>query len=424
MKILYIYNLYQQAGGENRWVESEPELMKARGHAVVIYRRDNSEIRDFSWWRKGALLWQASWSQQSFREVHSLIRRERPDVAHVYNTLAMLSPSVYYACRDQGVPVVQTLYNYRLMCPAGTLLRNGRICEECIEHSLWRSVRHGCYRDSRVQSAGVAWMLYSHRRRGTWSEMVAAYLVPTEFMRRKFIEGGLPAGKIVVKPNFHEPDPGPRDASDGSAVYIGRLSAEKGVRTLVAAWGQMKHPPRLRVIGDGPLRDELERAASLSGGRIEVLGQRSHADTIESLKKAAFVVLPSEWYEGFPHVILEAYACGVPVLASRIGTLADVIEDGVTGLLSEPGDPADVAAKVRWMVGHETAARGMGLNGRKAYETEYTGERNYERLITNYRAVIAGKVGELGGEAGDGAELGQAREQQPAERTGALPGRF
>jgi len=306
----------------------------------------------------------------------------------VYNTLALVTPSVYYACRDEGVPIVQTLYNYRLVCPAGSLLRKGRICEECIDHSLWRSVRYGCYRNSRVQTAAVAGMLYRHRRRATWSQMIDAYLVPTEFMRRKLIEGGLPADKIVVKPNFHEPDAGLREASDGSALYVGRLTEEKGLRVLVAAWKQMKSPPRLRLIGDGPLREELERAAGVSRGGIEVLGQRSQAETMEYLKKAALVVLPSAWYEGFPHVILEAYACGIPILASRIGTLADVIEDGVTGLLAEPGDPAELAKKVRWIIENESAARQIGLNGRRAYETLYTAERNYLHLMAIYQRAI------------------------------------
>jgi glycosyltransferase involved in cell wall biosynthesis len=309
-------------------------------------------------------------------------------VAHVHNTLALVTPSVYYACQDEGVPVVQTLYNYRLICPVGSLLREGRICEECINHSLWRSVRYGCYRNSRVQTAAVAGMLYRHRRRATWSQMIDAYLVPTEFMRRKLIEGGLPAVKIVVKPNFHEPDPGLRETSDDSALYVGRLTEEKGLRILVAAWKRMEHPPRLRIIGDGPLREELEQVAGMSQGCIEILGQRSHAEAMEYLKKAAFVVLPSAWYEGFPHVILEAYACGVPILASRLGTLADVIEDGVTGLLFEPGQSADLAAKVLWMVGHETAARQIGLNGRRTYETLYRAEQNYQRLQAIYQGVI------------------------------------
>jgi glycosyltransferase involved in cell wall biosynthesis len=335
VKVLYIYNLYQHSGGENRWFDAEPELLRTNGHDVVVYCRDNREIDELSAWGKASLLWKASWSERSYREVAEIIERNRPDVAHVYNTLAMVTPSIYYACRAAGVPVVQTLYNYRLLCPRATLLKNGAICEECIEHSLWRAVRHGCYRDSRLQSAAVAAMLQAHRRRGTWSDLIDTYLVPTEFMRQKFIAGGLPANKIVVKPNFHEPDPGTRERSDGYALYVGRLASEKGVRTMMRAWSATGAP--LGIIGDGPLAAEV---AAWGRSRTEVTfhGALAHDQVIDHLKRAEYLLLPSEWYEGFPHVILEAFACGVPVVASRIGTLQDVVADGRTGVLFRPGD--------------------------------------------------------------------------------------
>ena len=414
MKVLYIYNLYQQPGGENQWVEREPELMRGRGHEVLVYKRDNNEISQFSLPQRGSLLWSTAWSERTYLEVRELVRSERPWVVHVHNTLPLVTPSVYYACGEEGVPVVQTLHNYRLLCPAATFVREGHVCEECIEHSLGRSVRHGCYRNSRVQSAAVAWMLYSHRQRGTWQERIDAYLVPTEFMRQKFIKGGLPAERIVVTPNFHDPDPGLREASDGSALYTGRLVTEKGLQALVTAWERLENPPRLGIIGDGPLRQELERAARLSRGRVEVLGQQSRTEVIARLKKAAFLVLPSEWYEGSPQVVLEAYACGVPILASRIGALAEMVRDGVTGLLFEPGQSADLAAGVRWMTAHEDGARRLGKNGRKAYETQYTAERYYERLMSIYQAVIAGKTGHHARAAHEGVKQVQAREEQPA----------
>jgi glycosyltransferase involved in cell wall biosynthesis len=308
-------------------------------------------------------------------------------VAHVYNTVALVTPSVYYACHDEGVPVVQTLYNYRLLCPAGTFLREGRICEECVQHSLWRSVGYSCYRESSLQSAALAWTLHSHRRRGTWNQIIRRYLVPTEFMRRKLVEGGLPADKIMVKPNYHEPDPGLREQSDGSVLYVGRLSVEKGLRTLLAAWPMLDTPPRLHIVGDGPLRQELERSAARSGGKISILGSLPHEDVISYLKRAAALVLPSEWYEAFPHVILEAYACGVPIVASRIGTLADVIHDGLTGVLFEPGNAADLAAKLTGLLRDASAASRIGIAGRSEYEANYTADKNYERLMQIYRDV-------------------------------------
>ena len=388
MKLLYIYNLYQQAGGENQWVQSEPDLFRARGHEVIVYRRDNNEIRDFSLAKRAALLWESSWSRQTYKEVRELIRRERPELAHVYNTLALVTPSVYYACHDEGVPVVQTIYNYRLLCPSANFLRKGRPCEECVEHSLWSSVRHGCYRDSRLQSAALAWALYSHRRRGTWKKIIRTYVVPTEFMRAKLVEGGLPLEKIVVKPNYHEPDPGMRLSSDGSALYVGRLSPEKGVRTMLHAWQKLELPPRLRILGDGPLQEEVKAfIATHPECGIEFLGRRTHDEVIESIKSAAMLILPSEWYEAFPHVILEAFACGVPIVASRIGTLPDVVQDGINGVLFTPGDASDLAAKVQWVSTHPDAAEGIVRRGRVAYETEYTADRNYERLMDIYTAA-------------------------------------
>jgi glycosyltransferase involved in cell wall biosynthesis len=399
MKLLYIYNLYQQAGGENQWVQSEPDLFRARGHEVVVYRRDNNEIRDFSLGKRAALLWESGWSRQSYNEVRALIRRERPEVAHVYNTLALVTPSVYYACHDEGVPVVQTIYNYRLLCPAANFLRNGLPCEDCVEHSLWRSVRHGCYRDSHLQSAVLAWTLYSHRLRGTWKRIIRTYIVPTEFMRGKLIEGGLPGEKIVVKPNYHEPDPGIRATSDGSALYVGRLSPEKGVRTLLRAWQKLEkleNPIRLRIVGDGPLQEEVKLfIAGHPECQIEFLGRRSHDDVIDSLKSAAMLILPSEWYEAFPHVILEAFACGVPIVASRIGTLPDVIHDGISGVLFAAGDAIDLAAKVRWLTTHPDAAEGIARRGRIAYQSEYTADRNYERLMDIYRGARAAGAREI-----------------------------
>ena len=392
MKILYIYNLYQQAGGENLWVQSEPDLFKARGHGVIVYKRDNHEISTFSFARKASLLWQTRWSREAYLRIRSLIRKEQPDVAHVYNTLPLITPAAYYACWHEGVPVVQTIYNYRLLCPVGTFLRQGRICEECVQHSLWRSVRYGCYRQSRVQSAAVAWMLHSHRRWNTWNKLVDLYLVPTKFMQHKLIEGGLPRQKIIVKPNYHEPDPGLRESSscDGSVLYVGRLTPEKGLLTLLKAWRLLRQQPSLRIIGEGPLRADVEKAAAQDpNNKIDFLGGQPHENVISCLKQAAFLVLPSEWYEAFPHVILEAYACGVPILASRVGTLADVIKDGETGVLFESGQPMDLAAKMQWMIDHPSEILQIATAARAEFETRYTADKNYDRLMKIYQVVAS-----------------------------------
>ncbi len=388
MKILYVYDLYRENFGENLWVQSEPDLFANRGHEVVVYRRDNREIQTFPFWKKVSLLWQTSWSRESYEAVRSLVRIERPELVHVYNTLPLVTPAVYYACREEGVPVVQTLYNYRLLCPAATFLRDGKICEQCVEHSLWRSVGYGCYRNSRLQTAAVAWMLASHRRSGTWRELVDLYIVPTRFMRDKLIASGLPAERVVIKPNYHEPDPGIREASDGSLLYVGKLNREKGLLTLLAAWRMLSNPPTLRIIGDGPNRKEVEEAAANQPtNKIDFLGRQPHHKVISYMKKTAAFILPSQWYEAFPHVILEAFACGVPIIGSRIGTLVDVIEDGETGVLFEPGQAADLAAKITWILDNSRRAVQMGKAGRAKFETEYTADRNYDRLLNIYASV-------------------------------------
>jgi glycosyltransferase involved in cell wall biosynthesis len=229
--------------------------------------------------------------------------------------------------------------------------------------------------------------------------MVDAYLVPTEFMRRK-LSGRIPAEKIVVKPNWHEPDPGVREHNDGFALFIGRLTVEKGLRTMLRAWSVLPSPPRLKIIGDGPLRQEVSTLVNGRADRlIEFLGPLPHEEVIGQLKRAAFLVLPSEWYEGFPHVILEAYACGVPIIASRIGTLADVILDQETGLLYQPEDHNDLAAKVDALINRPEMGAKMGLAAREEYERKYTGKRNYQLLMEIYRHLGAKRSGAMVAEA-------------------------
>lgn len=390
MKILYAWNLYREHGGENHWYPSEPNLFRSRGHDVLIYDRDNREIDKFSFARKAALFWQTTWSRRTYEEMRALLKEEKPDVVHVYNTVVLLSPSIFHACRDAGVPVVQTLYNYRLVCPAATLLRDGKVCEECIEHSLMRSVRFRCYRDSAIQSAALAGSIAWHRRRRTWDEVVNGFIVPTSFMKTKLAEGGLPADRIFVKPNWHDPDPGMRTEEGAFCLFVGRLAPEKGIMTVVEAWLRNPDLPPLQIIGDGPLRDVVvEKLRSVPESHAVYLGRKTHDEVIAAMKSSLCFLMPSEWYEAFPHTILEAYACGVPIVASRIGTLEDVIEDGQTGALYEPGDPDALAASVRSVAGDSQVAARMARKAREAFVEKYSVEPAYRNLLAIYEAVCA-----------------------------------
>jgi len=387
VKILVIHNKYLQRGGEDAVLEAEAGLLGEHGHTVVRYQRNNSELRErggFSSLRAG---FEAVWASRSYREVAALIAEERPQVAHFHNTLPLISPAAYYACAEAGVPVVQTLHNYRLLCPSATFLRDGKVCESCLGWSMpWPGVVHACYRDSRAATAAVTSMLAIHRAMGTWRQKVSVYVALTEFARRKFLEGGFPAERVVVKPNFMARDPGAKKEMGAYALFVGRLSEEKGPQVLLNAWARLAGRVPLKIAGDGPLKVELARGIEAKGlNGVDLLGGVSPEQLAGFLHNARFLVFPSVWYEGFPITIAEAFACGVPVLASRLGSMAEMVEDGRTGLHFTAGDDADLAAKVEWAWMNPEQMQKMGREARAEYEAKYTAERGLNNLMSIYR---------------------------------------
>jgi glycosyltransferase involved in cell wall biosynthesis len=386
-KVLMAHTFYRFLGGENLSFLAELELLRAQGHPVVAWTRDNREIDAYGPLRRAALPLRTVWDPAAYRELRALLARERPRVAHFQNTFPLLSPAVYHACRRAGVAVVQTLRNYRLLCPSGILYRDGHLCGDCLGRGLaWPGVVHACYRGSRAQTAVVAAMLGTHRLLGTWRDEVDLFVVPSEFARRQFLAAGLEPERVVTKPNFIAPDPGPRAEPGDYALFVGRLTEEKGVRTLLAAWRGDPGLP-LRIVGEGPLRNELEAAAG-EGAMVRWLGERPHAEVLALIKGARLVVFPSEWYETFGRVAMEAFACGVPLVAARLGAMAELVEEGVTGLLFRPGEAADLLRVVRRALADPAALLAMGAAGRRAYEERYTAERNYELLCAIYGQAI------------------------------------
>ena len=392
MKILVAHNFYQQAGGEDAVFRAECELLQQAGHSVVTYTRHNDEIASYSPLRRATLPLITMRGADSAPQLAALLQRERPDVAHFHNTLPLISPQAYRTCSQYRVPVVQTLHNYRLLCPAATFYREGRVCEDCLgSTTLWPAIRHSCYRGSRGGSASVAAMLAGHRVAGTWASSVDSYIALTEFARGKLVEGGLPAPRITVKPNFLADPPKPRDGDDGFGMFVGRLSPEKGIATLLDAWQGSSIP--LSIFGDGP---EAERVQAWIAARPETKvvlhGARPRQEVLERMRRARFLVFPSEWYEGFPMTLVEAMACGLPVLGSRIGSIAEIVEDGVTGLLFEPGDAAALAQGARRLWGNNDSNLGMGQAGRAVFEQRYTAARNLQLLEAIYRSACGVRV--------------------------------
>jgi glycosyltransferase involved in cell wall biosynthesis len=389
MRVLVVHNSYQKPGGEDVAVAQESLLLESQGHQVIAYSRSNDELKNLSSMQRLLFVKDLVYSFDSKYEIEMLLRKEKPDVVHVHNTFMMISPSVFDACQEAGIPVLQTLHNYRLLCPAWTLSRNGKVCEDCVEGGLWHGIRHGCYRESHAMTAAVAAMLKFHRISGTWSNSVDGYVALSEFARRKFIEGGLPANKIYVKPNFVESDPGEKREPGSYALFVGRLSLEKGVQTLLSAWTQMSQSYPLVVIGDGPLRESLEaEVAKQNFSSVTFKGWLPREQTIEAMKNSAFLVVPSLWYEGFPMTIAEAFACGTPVLCSKLGGMQEIVDDGRTGLHIEPGNAEDLASKVTALLAQPEKIAQMGIAARWEYKSRYTAATNYSLLMQIYEQSI------------------------------------
>jgi glycosyltransferase involved in cell wall biosynthesis len=391
MKVLIVHNTYQQPGGEDVVVEQESDLLERTGNQVVLYRRSNDEVNYYSGLKRLQLVREVIWSEDTRKEFGKLLEREKPHVVHVHNTFVMVSPSIFSACLEAGVPVVQTLHNYRLFCPAATFFRDGHVCEECVEHSLWRSVAYGCYRASRTTTATAAAILAVHRQQQTWARNVSCYIALTKFARSKFTHAGLPAEKVFVKPNFVHPDPNVISEGKGEyALFVGRLSPEKRVATLLKAWNRLRNLRiPLIILGGGPQLEQLvKEASSLDLSKISFRGQVSRDQTLAAMRAARFLVFPSEWFENFPVTIAESFACGVPVICSRLGAMEEIVEDTRTGLHFASGNDEDLANKVEWAWNHLQPMREMGKEARREYEVKYTAEKNYPMLMEIYQHAI------------------------------------
>ena len=379
LKILVVHNAYQHKGGEDSVVEAEVALLAAHGHSVELFTRHNDALAQMP---KVAAAVQTLWSSQSGHAFEALLRAFKPDVVHVHNTFPLISPSIYWVANRLGVPVVQTLHNFRLLCPQAMFLRDGKVCEDCLGKLPWRGAVRGCYRSSKQQSTVLAGMVTVHRAMGTWQNKVTRYIALNEFCRNKFIEGGLPASRVVIKPNFVDFE-APAEGARAGFLFVGRLSAEKGVDVLVGAAQCFEHVG-IRVAGTGP------EAALLNNAKgVAALGALNMDAVRLEMSQSMALVLPSICYDSFPRTLVEAFASRLPVIASRLGPLAQLVQDGVTGLLFEPGNVEDLAEKMQWAQQHPEQMAQMGRNARAQYEAEFTAERNYQLLMAIYQDAIA-----------------------------------
>jgi len=385
--MLVVHNRYQQPGGEDMVFASEASLLTAHGHAVQQLVFDNDDIIPHrSALDSVRLAGTTVWSQHGYAAIRNAIRTFRPDLVHFHNTFPLISPAGYYAARAERVPVVQTLHNFRLLCANGLFYRDGHVCEDCLGKSVpLPGVVHACYRGSRAASGAAITMLTAHRALRTWTRMVDCYIALGEFARQKFIQGGLPANKVVVKPHF-VPDPSVGDGHGQYALFVGRLSPEKGVQTLLQAWERLAGKIPLKIVGDGPLAGDVADALRRLPN-AEWLGRLSPAAVTTAMQDAALLVFPSEWYEGLPRTILESFAVGTPVVAANLGAMHEVVHEGRSGLHFQSGNPEDLARVVADAFMHPEELARMRVQARAEFEARYTAEENYRRLMEIYSHV-------------------------------------
>jgi len=386
MNILMLHNAYQIRGGEDESFDTECRILREAGHFVETIHLHNDSIEETG---RVTVALQSIWSRPSYTLVDRKLRERPFDVMHVQNFFPLLSPSVYAAARKNNVPVIQTLRNYRLLCPNTLLFRDGHVCEECVGKTVkYPSVLHACYRNSLLGSFTVAAMSGVHSLLGTWHKDVDLYISLTDFAQKKYIEAGFAPGKIVTKSNCVFPDPGPGLGNGGFVLFVGRLSAEKGIGTLLSAWDRLRPECALKIVGEGPSSTQL-RAGSRNTPNIEWLGLKTSSEVHDLMGAAAITVFPSEWYETFGRVAIESFAKGTPVIASRIGALAEVVNDQRTGLLFEAGNANDLADKLEWCFDHPDELKGMRLLAREEYERKYTAAANCRRLMECYELAIS-----------------------------------
>lgn len=378
--ILMVHNFYQIGGGEHTVFNNEVDILKKNGHKVITYTRDNKEINN-SLLKKILLPFTTIWSFKTYRDVKKIIKKEQIDIVHCHNTFPLISPSVYYAARKRKVPVVQTIHNFRFLCPNAILYRNNKVCEEClINKNFKQAIKNKCYRNSKLQTFVVIKMLKIHRKLGTYKRI--NYIFLTDFNRNKFnnlidINGS----NVFIKPNFVERKYNYKRQLklDNSFVYIGRLDENKGIRFLVDAWKDIKDY-ELHIYGEGSYKDYVLESTS-KNNYIKYFGFQDQKEIFEDLTKSQGLILPSECYEGFPMTIAESYSLGVPVLSSDIGNHAMIVNKSKAGCVYDLDNKESFRKKLEDIV---KSNKKYSDNAKKYYEEVLSPKKNYEELINIY----------------------------------------
>ena len=383
--ILIVHNYYQVPGGEDTVVANEKKMLEKHGHKVVLYSRYNVELKQMSKSQKIWLPITTVFNPRTYREIKKLIRQENIEIVHVHNTLNLISPAVYYAARSMKVPVIQTIHNFRLLCPGATFYRDGHICEDCVEHGLKCAVKHSCYRKSKIQTLACVLSTMFHRMTGIYGKI--NYICLTEFNKKKLLElKQIKPERVFVKPNFVESNNQCilEKKRENQFVFAGRLDKLKGIDLLFEAWRVMgENAAKLVVCGTGPMENWSRMFIRENPVNIEMRGYLPNDKTLEIIKKSKALVLPTQWYEGFPMSIVEAFSVGTPVICSNIGNVGSIVEEGVTGYKFGYKAVDELVNAIRNV--NVISAEKI----KAVYESNYNESVNYEKLVKIYTNVAA-----------------------------------
>ncbi|MBS2210214.1 glycosyltransferase family 4 protein [Carboxylicivirga mesophila] len=381
MRVLFIHNRYQQAGGEDTVVKMEMDMLRENGNEVDLLEFNNDNITTLT--DKLRAFVSSIYSFSTKRIVETKISETSYDVIHVHNFFPLVSPSVYDAAYKYKIPIVQTLHNYRIICPGALLMQDGKICEKCLKGNYFNAMIYKCYRNSILGSLSIALMDGVHRAINTWNNKINKVICLTEFAKNKFIEGGIDKNKLVVKPNFLliKEDLPEEINRENVGLFVGRISEEKGINSLIEIHDKLKG--LILIVGDGPAIDKLKGLS-----KFKILGRKSNKEVVELMRKSSFLLFPSIWYEGLPMTILEAFSNKLPVIATNIGAMKELIKDDSNGLHYNIGRSEEMAEKINWAFDNYEQFRKYGLNAYITFKESYSSEVNYSKQIEIYKQVI------------------------------------
>lgn len=392
MRILIVHNRYKIRAGEDSVFFKEVKLLREHGHQVLTWIVDNRELDASNPLQKLKLAINTTWSWSAHHTMKEKIREYSPEIVHVHNFMPLLSPSIFYACQSMGIPVIQTLHNYRLGCPLSYYSREGKICELCRERSLLESIRLKCYHNSRLETASIAIMLQVHRWLQTWKRVVDGFIVLSEFQYYKMKELGIPEEKMYLKPNFVErKEVTTQNHEFGSYyLYVGRLTEEKGIHLLLESFqlSESKYP--LIVVGDGELKEVVISAAQ-DNPMIRYEGTQTPQQVKQWMGSAIALLFPSLWYECLPMTILEAYCCSLPVISTDVGVMLNMVQPHKTGLIISPPLSTAMAEAISWIEANAQNWVTLKYNLLKEFNQIYFADSNYKQIINIYQTIIKEK---------------------------------